>query len=153
MIIVVAIWNWCNCAKDKLPNCKNWILNFTAQPNQFSCGVVHSLLFLPLFCFIPLSLIEKMFSGLPLVVLFILSVVLSFFPKREKLTIFWLLFSGIVHILLEGCYGFHNTEVTAPTTTTFMEKMMEDVPVAKAFDTHFYASLYAQYAQVLIPFF
>lgn len=88
-----------------------------------------------------------MIAGLPLVVLTLIAAVLSAFAKREKLVIFWLLFSGVVHILLEGSYGLHHTEVRTKATTTFMDKMLEDVSPEKFVDTHWWASLYGQYAR------
>ncbi|EGG18738.1 putative 3-beta-hydroxysteroid-Delta(8),Delta(7)-isomerase [Cavenderia fasciculata] len=88
-----------------------------------------------------------MFTFLPLAVLTILCVVLSLFAKKEKLILFWLLWSGLIHIILEGSYGFFAHEVTKASEVDFMEKMFEDVPMEKAFDLHWYASLYSQYAK------
>jgi hypothetical protein len=90
-----------------------------------------------------------MLAGVPLVVLTLIAVVLASLAKREKLLIFWLLFSGVIHILLEGSYGVHNDEVTKENISqvSFTEKLMEDVPLESAWDSHFYASLYTQYAQ------
>eukprot|EP01113_Clastostelium_recurvatum_P009374 TRINITY_DN1450_c0_g1_i1.p1 TRINITY_DN1450_c0_g1~~TRINITY_DN1450_c0_g1_i1.p1 ORF type:complete len:235 (-),score=65.83 TRINITY_DN1450_c0_g1_i1:51-692(-) len=88
-----------------------------------------------------------MLAGVPLVVLFVLCIILAAFARREKALIFWLLFSGIVHLLLEGSYGFFHREVTAPATVTFMERFTQDVPMERALDFHWWASLYSQYAK------
>ncbi|GAM21876.1 hypothetical protein SAMD00019534_050510 [Acytostelium subglobosum LB1] len=88
-----------------------------------------------------------MYAFVPLAVLTLLCVVLSLLVKREKLVVFWLLWSGIIHILLEGSYGFFAHEVTTASTVDFMTKMLEDVPLESAWNPHWYASLYTQYAR------
>jgi cholestenol Delta-isomerase len=88
-----------------------------------------------------------MLSFIPLVVLNVLAVIFALFSKREKVVIYWLLFSGVVHILLEGSYLRHHEEIRIRATSTFSEKMMEDVHWEKALQTQWWGSLYSQYAK------
>ncbi|EGC39021.1 hypothetical protein DICPUDRAFT_91317 [Dictyostelium purpureum] len=89
----------------------------------------------------------EIYAFVPLGVLTLVCVLFSLLFKKEKLTIFWLLWSGLIHIILEGSYGFFAHEVTKASTVTFTEKMLEMIPLEKAFDLHWYASLYSQYAK------
>ncbi|KAN0043321.1 hypothetical protein ACTA71_010969 [Dictyostelium dimigraforme] len=89
----------------------------------------------------------EIFAFVPLAVLTALCVVFSLFVKREKLVVFWLLWSGLIHIILEGSYGFFAHEVTKASTVSFTEKMLELVPLENAWNPHWYAQLYSQYAK------
>ncbi|EFA79100.1 putative 3-beta-hydroxysteroid-Delta(8),Delta(7)-isomerase [Heterostelium album PN500] len=88
-----------------------------------------------------------MYTFVPLAALTGICVLLALTVKKEKLVVFWLLWSGLIHIILEGSYGFFAHEVTEPSKVDFMVKMFEDVPMEKALDLHWYASLYSQYAK------
>ncbi|KAF2074486.1 hypothetical protein CYY_004191 [Polysphondylium violaceum] len=83
----------------------------------------------------------------PLAVLSVFCVLLASCVKKEKLIVFWLLWSGLIHIILEGSYGFFAHEVTEASKVSFTEKMLEQVPLVNAVDPHWYASLYSQYAK------
>eukprot|EP01133_Synstelium_polycarpum_P015257 gene15257-18063_t len=88
-----------------------------------------------------------MFTFVPLAALTGICLLLSLTVKKEKAIIFWLLWSGIIHILLEGSYGFFAHEVTTVSPVSFMEKMFEEVSIESAIDPHWYAALYSQYAK------
>eukprot|EP01132_Coremiostelium_polycephalum_P004820 gene4820-6008_t len=87
------------------------------------------------------------YAFVPLAVISLFCVILASLFKKEKVLLFWLLWSGAIHFLLEGSYGFFANEITTKSPLTFTEKMLELVPLEKALDLHWYASLYTQYAR------
>ncbi len=67
--------------------------------------------------------------------------------KRERLLTFWLLWSGLIHIVMESSYGLLPHVVTARATTTFTQYLFTPAPIASWFDPRWWASVYGQYAR------
>eukprot|EP01112_Ceratiomyxa_fruticulosa_P012095 TRINITY_DN3334_c0_g1_i1.p1 TRINITY_DN3334_c0_g1~~TRINITY_DN3334_c0_g1_i1.p1 ORF type:complete len:210 (+),score=45.18 TRINITY_DN3334_c0_g1_i1:638-1267(+) len=88
-----------------------------------------------------------MLAAIPLVAISVLSLIFALLSRKEKALVFWLLMSGAIHIILEGCYGFYHHEVTTKATTTFLDRFVEDVPFESALNPSWWAGLYSQYAR------
>ncbi|KYR01684.1 putative 3-beta-hydroxysteroid-Delta(8) [Tieghemostelium lacteum] len=89
----------------------------------------------------------EIYAFVPLAILTLFCVVASLFVKKEKLLIFWLLWSGLIHIILEGSYGFYANDVKTISKVDFMDKMFEVTQLENAWNPAWYASLYSQYAK------
>ena len=89
-----------------------------------------------------------MYVFVPLLLLTVLCGVLAYVSKKERLIIFWLLWSGIIHILLETSYSVFHEVVKVQRETTFMEYMLSPVDsIGVWFDLKWWASIYEQYAR------
>eukprot|EP01111_Echinosteliopsis_oligospora_P013694 TRINITY_DN497_c0_g1_i1.p1 TRINITY_DN497_c0_g1~~TRINITY_DN497_c0_g1_i1.p1 ORF type:complete len:239 (-),score=34.80 TRINITY_DN497_c0_g1_i1:7-669(-) len=88
-----------------------------------------------------------MLTIVPLTVWFIAAAYISSKSRIEPYAVFWYIFSGVVHILMEGSYLVHHSEIRQISSIPFAEKMREEVPFYKFFDSRFYAGLYEQYAK------
>lgn len=68
--------------------------------------------------------------------------------KRERLAVFWLLWSGFfIHLVMELSYGRHPEVVTGRATTTFTEFALSPAGLGEWFDARFWARIYGQYAR------
>src|SRR5690606_20642577 len=65
---------------------------------------------------------------------------------RERLVVFWLLWSGVVHVAMEASYGLFPEVVQARATTTFGEFMLSGSEWSW-FDPRWWSSTYGQYAR------
>ena len=54
--------------------------------------------------------------------------------KRERLVTFWLLWSGLIHIVMEASFGTFHEVVTTRATTTFTQFLFSHVSPASWFD-------------------
>ncbi len=88
-----------------------------------------------------------MYRFVPLLVLTVVCVVVAYRLDKERLVIFWLLWSGLIHLLMEVSYGVFAELVTTPTQTTFTEYMLQKTSILSWFDLRWWASIYEQYAQ------
>jgi hypothetical protein len=67
--------------------------------------------------------------------------------KKEPLITFWLLWSGLIHIVMEASFGTFHKIVTTANTTTFTEFLFSRIPLLSGFDPRWWASVYSQYAR------
>lgn len=68
--------------------------------------------------------------------------------RRERLAVFWLLWSGFfIHLVMELSYGRHPEVVTGRATTTFTEFALSPASFGEWFDARFWARIYGQYAR------
>jgi hypothetical protein len=67
--------------------------------------------------------------------------------RRERLVSYWLLWSGLIHIVMEASYGAFHQVVTTKSTITFTEFLFTHVPISSWFDPRWWASVYTQYAR------
>lgn len=65
---------------------------------------------------------------------------------RERLVVFWLLWSGVVHVAMEASYGLFPEVVRARATTTFGEFMLSGSDWSW-FDPRWWSATYGQYAR------
>jgi cholestenol delta-isomerase len=83
----------------------------------------------------------------PMLLLTLGSAALAWRLGRERLLSFWLLWSGLIHIVMEASYGLFHQIVKARATTTFTEFLFSRAPLLSWFDPHWWASVYGQYAR------
>src|SRR5262245_61941325 len=67
--------------------------------------------------------------------------------RRERLVTFWLLWSGLIHLLLEGSYGIFHELVKTRSTTTFTQFLLSRASIFSWFDPRWWANFYVQYAR------
>jgi hypothetical protein len=88
-----------------------------------------------------------MVALVPMLLLSLGSAAIAIRLKRERLVTFWLLWSGLIHIVMEASYGTFHEVVTTRSTTTFTEFLFSHVPFSAWFDPRWWASVYTQYAR------
>ncbi len=89
-----------------------------------------------------------MIAATPALLITIACGVLAWRAKRERLVIFWLLWSGFfIHLVMEASYGRHPEVVTAKATTTFSQYLFSHASIGDWFDSRFWAKAYGQYAR------
>src|SRR5579859_6265143 len=83
----------------------------------------------------------------PMLLLTLGAAALAWKLKRERLVTFWLLWSGLIHIVMEASYGTFHEVVTTKSTVTFTQFLFSHVGIASWFDPRWWASVYTQYAR------
>jgi hypothetical protein len=83
----------------------------------------------------------------PMLLLSVAAGVLAWRLRRERLITYWLLWSGLVHIVMEASYGTFHRVVTTKSTITFTEFLFTRVPISSWVDPRWWASVYTQYAR------
>jgi cholestenol delta-isomerase len=86
-------------------------------------------------------------SFVPLLLLTVGAAVLAWRLRRERLVTFWLLWSGLIHLVMEASYGLFHDVVTTASTTTFNEFMAKPASIGSWFDPRWWANIYSQYAR------
>src|SRR5262249_2734770 len=90
---------------------------------------------------------RSMVALTPMLLLTVASAVLALRLRRERLITFWLLWSGLIHLVMEASYGLFHERVTARATTTFTEFLFSAAPIGSWFDPRWWAGVYGQYAR------
>jgi hypothetical protein len=88
-----------------------------------------------------------MVALMPMLFFTIGSAAVAFRFRRERLTTFWLLWSGLIHIVMEASYGTFHYVVTSRSTTTFTEFLFSRISITSWVDPRWWASIYIQYAR------
>src|SRR4051812_15205394 len=88
-----------------------------------------------------------MVALMPILFLTIASGFVAFRLRRDRLTTFWLLWSGIIHIVMEASYGAFHYVVTSRSTITFGEFVFSRISMTAWLDPRWWASIYVQYAR------
>jgi cholestenol Delta-isomerase len=88
-----------------------------------------------------------MFALTPMLLLTLGAGALAWKLKRERLVTFWLLWSGLIHIVMEASYGSFHEVVTTKSSITFTQFLFSHVGISQWFDPRWWASVYTQYAR------
>lgn len=88
-----------------------------------------------------------MIALIPMLLLTLASAALAFRLRRERLITYWLLWSGLIHLVMEASYGSFHEVVTSRSTITFTEFLFSHVPISSWIDPRWWASIYIQYAR------
>src|SRR6185436_2870824 len=88
-----------------------------------------------------------MVALIPMLLLTVAAGLLAWRLGRERLVTFWLLWSGLIHLVMEASYGAFHQVVTTRATTTFTQFLFSHVSPASWFDPRWWASVYTQYAR------
>ncbi len=83
----------------------------------------------------------------PILLLIAASAALAIYLRRERLITFWLLFSGLIHLVIEASYGLFPHMVQTRATTTFTEFLLSHAPITSWIDPRWWASAYTQFAR------
>jgi hypothetical protein len=83
----------------------------------------------------------------PMLLLTIAAGALAWRLRRERLTTYWLLWSGLIHLVMEASYGAFHEVVTTRSTITFTQFLFTKVSIGSWFDPRWWASVYTQYAR------
>jgi cholestenol Delta-isomerase len=88
-----------------------------------------------------------MVALVPMLLLTVAAGVLAWRLRKERLLTFWLLWSGLIHIVMEASYGAFSEIVKTKSAITFSEFLFTPAPFTSWFDPRWWASVYTQYAR------
>jgi cholestenol delta-isomerase len=90
----------------------------------------------------------SMRNFVPMLLLTLVCIGVAYRSKHERPIVFWLMWSGIIQILMESSFAIFHHVVTHRATTSFADFMLSPSPsIASWFDPRWWASIYGQYSR------
>jgi cholestenol delta-isomerase len=88
-----------------------------------------------------------MVALIPMLLLTLAAGALAWRLGRERLVTFWLLWSGLIHLVMEASYGAFHEVVKTRSAITFTQFLFSRISFGAMFDPRWWASVYTQYAR------